>query len=128
MNPNFEIKKKIVLAGNSEIFNAWSKLAPITADEFIAALEWLCEDILNERGQCTRDIALSPTGIKKLYRHHYEDGSFAGWTDAADTSIAQRRWEGETFHQDLNEHDKKVWGCDTIPVRRTLTITVKDRI
>lgn len=128
MNRNFEIKKKIVLAGNSAVFNAWSKLAPITTDEFIAALEWLCEDTLNERGQCTRDIALAPTGIKRLYRHHYEDGSFAGWVDSADTSIAPRRWEGETFHQELNDHDKKMWGLGTMPVRRVLTITAKDHV
>ena len=125
---NFEIKKKIVLSGGSRVFSEWSKHSTITVDDFIDALDWLCDDPLNDRNQCTRDIALSPTGIKRLYRRYYDDTSFAGWVDSADKSVAPHRWEGEIFQQELIDHDKKMWGCDTIPVRRILTITVKEHI
>lgn len=38
---SFETKKKIVLAGNSRIFNDWAAHSTITMDEFISALQWL---------------------------------------------------------------------------------------
>ena len=57
---SFETKKKIVLAGNSRIFNDWAAHSTITMDEFISALQWLCEDALDENGKLTREIALAP--------------------------------------------------------------------
>lgn len=36
---NFEIKKKIVLAGDSRIFKDWEAHSTITMDDFISALQ-----------------------------------------------------------------------------------------
>ena len=57
---NFEIKKKIVLAGDSRIFKDWEAHSTITMDDFISALQWLCEDALDGNGKLTREIALAP--------------------------------------------------------------------
>lgn len=65
---NFEIKRKIVLAGNSRIFNDWVAHSTITMDDFISALQWVCEDALDESGKLTREIALAPDRIVKLRR------------------------------------------------------------
>lgn len=58
---SFETKKKIVLAGNSRIFNDWAAHSTITMDEFISALQWLCEDALDKNGKITRESRLLPT-------------------------------------------------------------------
>ena len=34
MNNNFETKKKIILAGNSKIFNNWAEHSKITKEQF----------------------------------------------------------------------------------------------
>lgn len=65
---NFEIKKKIVLAGDSRIFKDWAAHSTITMDEFVSALQWVCEDALDENGKLTREIALAPDRIVKLRR------------------------------------------------------------
>ena len=39
MKNYFEVKKNIVLTGNSRIFNNWAEHSSITADDFIVALE-----------------------------------------------------------------------------------------
>ena len=38
---SFEIKKKIVLAGDSCIFKDWAAHSTITMDEFVSALQWV---------------------------------------------------------------------------------------
>ena len=48
---NFEVKKKIVFAGNSRIFNDWAAHSTITMADFISALQWVCEDALDESGK-----------------------------------------------------------------------------
>ena len=65
---SLDTKKKIVLAGNSRIFNDWAAHSTITMDEFISALQWLCEDALDKNGKITREIALAPDRIEKLRR------------------------------------------------------------
>ena len=62
-NHFFETKKKIVLAGESRIFNNWKEHSTITREEFLEALEWVCSDPLKEDGRMTREIGLTPTRI-----------------------------------------------------------------
>lgn len=79
MKNYFEVKKNIVLTGNSRIFNNWAEHSSITADDFIVALEWVCDDPLDANGMLTREIALAPDGIVKLRRindHHTGITSF----------------------------------------------------
>ena len=68
MKNYFEVKKNIVLTGNSRIFNNWAEHSSITVDDFIAALEWVCDDPLDANGMLTREIALAPDRIVKLRR------------------------------------------------------------
>ena len=68
MKNYFEVKKNIVLTGNSRIFNNWAEHSSITADDFIVALEWVCDDPLDANGMLTREIALAPDRIVKLRR------------------------------------------------------------
>ena len=73
MKNYFEVKKNLVLTGNSRIFNNWAEHSSITADDFIVALEWVCDDPLDANGMLTREIALAPDRIVKLRRindHH----------------------------------------------------------
>lgn len=65
---SFEIKKKIVLAGDSRIFKDWAAHSTITMDEFVSALQWVCEDAMDKNGKLTREIALAPDRIVKLRR------------------------------------------------------------
>lgn len=97
---NFETKKKIVLAGNSRIFNDWAAHSSITMDEFISALQWVCEDALDESGKLTREIALSPDRIVKLRRVNDRSGMTAFYEYPSDNSGAGSLgalWNGEEF-------------------------------
>lgn len=63
----FDVKKKIVLSGESKVFAEWQKFVPtLTEQEFIKNLEWLCSDPLDEQGRLTRRIGLTPQGIVHL--------------------------------------------------------------
>lgn len=73
----FEVKKKIVLAGDSRIFKDWAAHSTITMDEFVSALQWVCEDALDENGKLTREIALAPDRIVKLRRSNDRFGMTA---------------------------------------------------
>lgn len=47
---NYEIKEKIVKAGNSKIFKNWKENVPeISEKDFLEALRWVCEDPRNEK-------------------------------------------------------------------------------
>ncbi len=87
---DFEIKAKIVGAGNSKVFKEWSKHSNITKEDFIAALRWLCADSMNEEGKITREIGLSPSGIVKLTRCYGKDGLCSFYKDG-------KLWDGELF-------------------------------
>lgn len=97
---NFEIKKQIVLAGNSRIFNDWVAYSTITMDNFISALQWVCEDALDESGKLTREIALSPNRIVKLRRVNDRSGMTAFYEYPCDNGGAGSLgalWNGEKF-------------------------------
>lgn len=97
---NFEIKKEIVLAGNSRIFNDWTAHSTITMDDFISALQWVCEDALDESGKLTREIALAPDRIVKLRRINDSFGMTAFYEYPSDNGSAGSLgalWNGEKF-------------------------------
>lgn len=75
----FEKKKKIVEEGKSTVFENWSKNAKISKKEFLEELEWLCADPKNERGQLTRELGCTPTGMVRLKRIYSKTGSFLGF-------------------------------------------------
>lgn len=97
---NFEIKKKIVLSGNSRIFNDWAAHSTITQDEFISALEWLCNDPLDDKGRLTREIALAPDRIVKLRRSYDRFGMTAFYEFPTNNGMSGNigwLWSGEKF-------------------------------
>lgn len=113
---NFEIKKKIVLAGNSRIFNDWAAHSSITMDEFISALQWVCEDALDENGKLTREIALAPDRIVKLRRVSDRAGMTAFYEYPSDNGVAGSLgalWNGEKFPDGFS---------------RKISLSAKDRI
>lgn len=96
---NFEIKKKIVLAGGSKIFKNWSEHSTITMDDFLEALEWVCEDEFDEKNRRIRWIGLEPDRIVKLKAIYGEDG-FSSYAKIEDLEIGGwyiPRWEGKFF-------------------------------
>ena len=97
---NFEVKKKIVLAGNSRIFNDWATHSTITMADFISALQWLCEDALDESCKLTREIALAPDRIVKLRRSNDRFGMTAFYEyprDNGGDGELGSLWSGEKF-------------------------------
>ena len=97
---NFEIKKKIVITGNSRIFNDWAAHSTITMDDFILALQWVCEDALDENGKLTREIALAPDRIVKLRRVNDSLGMTDFYEYPSDNGGAGALgalWNGEKF-------------------------------
>lgn len=97
---NFEIKRQIVLAGNSRIFNDCAAHSTITMDDFIRALQWVCEDVPDEIGKLTREIALAPDRIVKLRRVNDRSG-MAGFyeypSDNGSVGSLGALWNGEKF-------------------------------
>lgn len=96
MNNNFEIKQKIVLAGDSKVFKNWQTLLPnLTEEMFLKAVKWVCEDPAKDGEKLTREIGLMKTGIVQLHRHlentltviRHEDGKL---------------WEGDFFRVPCN--------------------------
>ena len=97
---SFEIKKKIVLAGDSRIFKDWAAHSTITMDEFVSALQWVCEDALDKNGKLTREIALAPDRIVKLRRSNDRFGMTAFYeypSDNGGDGVLGSLWSGERF-------------------------------
>lgn len=117
----FNYKREIVLSGNSQILKNWTELTGISADEFLEALEWVCNDPLTEWGRITRKIGLTENGIVKLdvvrtkaYTALYHNG---------------RLWCGGFFnlpcpkeYKDFSKDGK------TIRVAQKITLSCKDRV
>lgn len=75
MNNNFETKKKIILAGDSEVFKNWQRLLPnLTEEMFLDAVKWVCDDPAQHGEKLTREIGLTRIGIVKLNRHNLRTG------------------------------------------------------
>lgn len=113
---SFETKKKIVPAGDSRIFKDWAAHSTITMDEFISALQWLCEDALDKNGKLTREIALAPDRIVKLRRVNDSLGMTAFYEyprDNGSDGELGSLWSGEKFPDGFV---------------RKISLSVKDRI
>lgn len=52
---NYEIKERIVRAGNSRVFASWHENAGIGMEDFLDGLRWLCEDPMPD-GRPTREL------------------------------------------------------------------------
>lgn len=96
---HFDIKKKIVEAGNSKIFNNWHEHTGLSKEDFLAGLAWLCEDPRDEKGRLTRELGCKKGVLHKLRRCHekvgydeyiatirYEDGRL--WDKQSGVSIS----------------------------------------
>lgn len=120
---DFEIKAKIVGAGNSKVFNEWCKYSDITKADFLAALEWLCADPMNADGKMTREIGLSPSGIVKLTRCYGKDGLCSFYKDGA-------LWNGERFERQPKS-EKELRFADkngVISEIHMISLSCKDRV
>ena len=118
MKNYFEVKKNLVLTGNSRIFNNWAEHSSITADDFIVALEWVCDDPLDANGMLTREIALAPDRIVKLRRindHHTGITSFY-------------KFEGDNGGE--NGKLGTIWGGEIFDdgFMRKISLSAKDRV
>ena len=56
---NYEAKKRIVQAGESRICNNWVEHTDITPQDFLDALEWVCEDPFDDEVVSLAKLALS---------------------------------------------------------------------
>lgn len=113
---SFEIKKKIVLAGDSRIFKDWSAHSSIAVEDFLDALQWVCADPLDENGKLTREIALSPDRIVKLRRVNDGLGMTALYEyprDNGGDGELGSLWSGEKFPDGFI---------------RKISLSVKDRV
>ena len=93
---NFEIKKKIVRQGGSEVFKTWHETFGVSEVDFIEGLRWLCEDTLDEKGRLTRELGVHvEKGLVKLRR--FQEGT---------------RFEPLTVIREYDEKQKawRVWG------------------
>lgn len=119
----FAHKKRIVLEGKSKTLKDWQAHSTITSSDFIDALEWLCSDPLDDKGHMTREIALTPTSIKKLRRCSYKNGDFAGFYDWETGEL----WGGEFFRDPVPEHQRLAYG-DYVELIHKVRISCRDRI
>jgi hypothetical protein len=90
---NFAVKKKIIENDENSIFRNWQEHSSITKDDFLAALEWVCQDRFDERGRVTREIGLEPNKIVKLKVVYDNRTGCPDYFKIDDKS----RWEGAFF-------------------------------
>ncbi len=81
---NFDIKKKIVESGNSEVFKYWHENAGISMEDFLAELKWLCEDpykIFSRKcAKMTRQLGCTKDGeLVRLFRVYARNADFLGF-------------------------------------------------
>ena len=100
----FEAKKKVVLAGESRIFKDWTAHSSITAEDFIAALEWICEDDFDDKHRTTRAIGLTPEKIVKLKTIYDRRTGLAGYIELEDfeKNKIHSWWNGAIFEDGFN--------------------------
>lgn len=121
MKNNFDIKKRLVLEGRSQIFKNWAEHSNITAEEFLENLKWVCDDPLDEKGLMTREIGLTPTGIVKLQRVNSTLLGFEGFY------LDGMHWGGASFERQSTEAEKPFYG-DTIKEWEKISLSCKDKI
>ena len=121
---DFESKKKIVLEGESKIFKNWAEHSTITQEEFLEALEWLCNDPCNggsTKNRMTREIGLTPTEIVKLNRcYGVEDFCTFRYSNG-------ELWDGALWERmPETEKEKKFFGDKPVSERHKISISCKD--
>lgn len=121
---DFDVCKKIIDFGRSEVFENWKTLAPITKDDFLDALRWLCEDPQDggvAKDKMTREIGLTPDGIVKLSRSYGACGICAFYDQDG------KLWGGRTFRIPCD--DPRYADEDgKIDVNLHLSLSCRDRI
>lgn len=128
-------KKKIVLAGNSRVFNNWQKAThgKLTVETFFAGLEWLAEDPLDEKGRTTRELGLEGDGsVVHLNRFFEGPVELATYRYAEDYDRSWRRkdyiWQGSSFTWEASPDEKAFWGKDICSQLSQIAINVEDYI
>lgn len=119
----FLAKKKTVLSGKSKIFKNWAAHSTITEKDFIEALDWLCDDALDEKGRMTREIGLTPTGIVKLHRI-YDDLGFCS------LFLGEERWTGAYFKTPCTTEKERLFSMDgeNIEAKYNISLSCRDRV
>ena len=131
-NHFFETKKKIVLTGESCIFNNWKEHSTITREEFLEAIEWVCSDPLKEDGRMTREIGLTPTGIIKLHRCYGLDGIctfYCDWKFQNGKSY-RKLWNGEFFERPCKNEKERLYSLNgkTVREHHKICLSCRDRV
>lgn len=119
---NFEVKQKIVLAGNSSIFKNWQELLPnLTEEMFLDALRWVCDDPAQNGERLTREIGLMKIGIVKLIRHNAKSGLVTIRHENG------RLWTGDNFRIPCDNPD---YADDDGTILQTfkLSLSARDRV
>lgn len=89
---NFEIKKRIIESGESSVLKEWQRYSSISKEDFLEAVEWVCQDPFDARGRITRKIGLEQDRIVKLDVVHFSVGITAFY-NMEDHFI----WSGASF-------------------------------
>lgn len=135
--PYFEVKKKIVLAGNSAVFNNWREVTSgkLTEGAFLSGLEWLCADPLDEYGRVTRALALNGDGtLAKLSYYRavsLKYGTCSTVLRYAENSGKNRegdQWNGSVFTTKLAPAEAMFYGKAEIREHAKIAIGSKDQI
>lgn len=120
-NFNFEIKAKIVYAGESEVFKSWQEGLPnLTEEMFLKELKWLCDDPLNEYGKMTREIGLTTHGIVRLKRCYDNDLCSFRYPNG-------ELWNGDLFYRPCSnknfaDENGMIWE------NHKISLSAKDRV
>ena len=131
---NLDVKKKIVLAGSSRIFNNWQKAThgKLTIETFFAGLEWLAEDPLDEKGRTTRELGLEGDGsVVHLNRFFEGPAEIVSYRYAEDYGAKRHKgciWWGSSFTWEASPDEKAFWGKDICSQLSQIAINAADRI
>lgn len=123
---DFETKKKIVLENRSRVFKEWAKHSAITKEEFVDALEWVCDDPLDEYSRLTRGIGLEPTGLIRFERVWNNTREVVAFYNIDNKKL----WDGAVFEEPCENDRERLFANKQgfLPVHRKLYIGARDRI
>ena len=131
---NLDVKKKIVLAGNSRIFENWKKAThgKLMVETFFAGLEWLAEDPLDEKGRTTRELGLEGDGSTVHLTRCFEGPEeIVSYRYAEDYGAKRHKgciWWGSSFTWEASPDEKAFWGKDICSQLSQIAINAADRI
>ena len=129
--PYFEAKKKIVQSGNSSIFRNWQEATngKLTVEAFLAGLEWLCADPLDDQGRVTLALGLNGDGtlVKLSYARTFDSVTIR-YAEDCGKNRAGALWGGSMFTMKLSPADMMFYGKSEIRMLAKIAISVKDKI